>query len=85
MNRRQQKNVTMSKEQAEYAKANYGKMNISTLSKMLGLSYNKTHSNLKVMGLHVPKQDKPLDLNIGKVVKMKVYFDENEFFKYYEY
>jgi len=79
MSRRYQKNITISPEQAEYVKSNYGKMSNAALAKMLGISYNKTISNLKVMELHIPK---PYN---GIVVVMKDYFDVDKFQKYYTY
>lgn len=68
--RRYQKNITISKEQQDYVKANYGKMSNTSLAKMLGLPYNKTLNNLKVMGLHIPKPDTQLSFNFCKVVNM---------------
>lgn len=72
-----QKNITISQEQVEFIKNNKGKMSISMLSKMLGLTMNKVHNNMKVLKLHKPRT---------KVVKMnKRFFNEQEFFKKYKY
>lgn len=78
MPRRYQKNVTITPEQAEYVKANYGKMSNAMLAKMLGISYNKTIQNLRVLKLHTPK---PYG---GIVVVMKDFFDVDKFSKYYQ-
>ena len=74
-----QHNITISPEQVEFVKTNFGKINNSELAKMLGLSYNKTHNNLRLLGLVTPRKD------TGKVVKMDGYFDEEDFFKHYQY
>ena len=71
-------NKTISPEQEEFIKSNFGKMNISALSKMLGLTYNKVHNNMKLMGLCTPRKQ-------AKVVKMEGYFDMDEFAKHYNY
>lgn len=75
-----QRNITFTNEQQEYVKANHGKVNIGTLSKMLGLKYNKVHNNLQLMGLVESRK------NTAKIVKMRGYFDIDDFQrKYYEY
>lgn len=79
MIRRQNKNITITPEQAEYVKSNYGKMSNSCLAKMLGITYNRTINNLRVMKLHEPKEIG------GVVVEMNEYFDVDKFKKYYEY
>lgn len=72
-------NMTISEEQAAFVKANYGKMNIPEISKMLGLTYNKVHNNMKLMGLCTPrKKETP-------VVNMEDYFNMDEFAKHYNY
>jgi len=73
-----QVNITLSPDQAEFVKANHGKMNIGTVSKMLGLTYNKVHNNMKLMGLVTPRKQ-------VKVVKMEGYFDVEKFGEYYNY
>jgi len=72
-------NKTISPEQEDFIKANHGNMNIATLSKMLGLTYNKCHNNMKLMGLCTPRKKE------NKVVKMEGYFDIDTFEKYYNY
>lgn len=79
MSYRVQKNLTITAEQVDYIKANYGKMNISTLAKMLGLKYNKVYKNLVVMEKHKSKSYN------GIVVDMKDFFDVDKFGKYYNY
>lgn len=74
-----QLNITISPEQVEFVKANHGKMNIGELSKMLGLTYNKVHNNMKLMGLCTPRK------RTVKIVKMEGYFDMDEFAKHYNY
>jgi len=76
--KRYQQNITISKEQAEFVKSNHGKMNIGSISKMLGLTYNKLHNNMRLMGLVTPKKQ-------AKVVKMKGYFNIDDFAKHYTY
>lgn len=83
--RRYQRNVTISKEQELFAKANYGKMTNIALAKMLGIGYGKTLNNLKVMGLYEPKGITQLSFNFCKVVDMQEYFDVDSFGKYYDY
>lgn len=85
MPRRYQKNVTISHEQAEYVKSNYGKMSNAALAKMLGLPYNKTLNNLKVMGLHVSKEKTQRDYHYAKIINFQEYFDVDVFGKFYEY
>jgi len=75
-----QVNITLSPEQVEFVKANHGKMNIGKLSKMLGLTYNKVHNNMKLMGLCTQRKSTQ-----AKVVKMEGYFDMDEFAKQYNY
>jgi hypothetical protein len=58
-------------------------MNNAMLAKMLGLTYNKTYNNLKLIGLVKPRKE-------AKVVDFKKYFDVDKFCKqyygkYYEY
>ena len=72
-----QKNTTLSKEQLEFLKVNKDKMSVGKLAKMLGIGYNKAHNNLKLLGLYKPRT--------AKVVKMEGMFDEEEFFKKYNY
>lgn len=79
-NNRPYRNLTISKEQQEFVKANFGKMNISELSKMLGFNYGKVHKNLRLMGLVKTRGE-----HQAKVVKMAGYFDIDEFAKHYEY
>ncbi len=77
---RLQRNITLTAEQQEFIKSNHGKVNIGTLSKMLGLKYNKVHNNLQLMGLVESRK------NTAKVVKMDGYFDVDHFQRtYYEY
>jgi len=71
-------NITITPEQVEFVKSNHGTMNIGQLSKMLGLTYNKVHNNMKLMGLVTPRKE-------AKVVKMEGYFDMDEFSKHYTY
>lgn len=78
--RRIQKNITITPEQVEFARLNYGKMTNAALAKMLGVGYNKTLNNLRIMKLYTPK---PYE---GKVIEMKGYFfDVDMFGKFYEY
>jgi hypothetical protein len=77
MKKHWQKNKTITKAQEKFIKANKGKMNNVELAKMLGLPYNKLHNNLRLMGLVKTK--------ITPVVQMNGYFDEQAFFKHYEY
>lgn len=77
--RAEQKNLTITKEQQQFLKANHGKMNNAMLAKMLGLTYNKTHNNLRLLGLVEPKK------STAKVVNFKKYFDVDKFGKQYQY
>lgn len=79
MEKRWQKNITVTKEQAEYIKTHHGGVSISEISKMLGLTPNKTHNNMRLLGLVSARK------NTGKIVKMNGYFDDEEFFKKYKY
>ena len=72
-----QKNLTITKEQAEYIRNNHSKMSISKLAKQLGLTKNKTHHNMRVMGLVKERH--------SQVIKMEGYFDIDEFHKKYKY
>jgi hypothetical protein len=72
-----QKNLTITKEQAEYIRNNYSKMSISRLAKELGLTKNKTHHNMRVMGLVKGRK--------SQAIKMNGYFDIDEFYKKYKY
>jgi len=74
----QQKNITVTPEQVEFLKQNHGKINNATLAKMLGLTYNKTHNNLRVIGLVKPYKETP-------VVDFNEYFDIDKFGKLYDY
>lgn len=87
MPRRYQRNVTISKDQEEYARANYGKMTNAHLAKMLGIGYAKALNNLKVMGLYEPKgvSVTQLSFHFCKVINMIEYFDVDKFGKYYDY
>lgn len=77
MSYRVQKNITITKEQREFAKANHGKMSIGQLSKRLGITYNVLYKNLGLMGM--VKQRK------CAVVKLNGYFDADKFFNLYAY
>ena len=75
----QQLNYTLDEKQLAYLKENFGKMNIASLAKMIGMNYGKTHNNLRLLGLVGSRNTK------AKVVKMEGYFDEESFFKNYNY
>lgn len=79
MKRVEQKNLTITVEQQDFLKANHGKMNNAMLAKMLGLTYNKTHNNLRLLGLVEPKK------STAKIVDFNTYFDAEKFFKQYRY
>ena len=79
MQKRWQKNLTITKQQADYIKANRANMSISELSKMLGLTTNKVHNNMRLIGLVTPRK------NTAKVVAMDGYFDSEAFFEHYKY
>lgn len=74
-----QKNISISAEQMKFINNNFGKMNISKLSKSLGINYNKVHNNMRLMGLVNPRKQQV------KVIKMEGYFDMDEFAKKYTY
>lgn len=71
-----QVNMTITQEQKEYVEKNFGIMSIGQLTKMLGLTYNKLHNNLRLMGKVKTK---------AKVVHIDGCFNEDEFFKNYNY
>ena len=74
---RVQKNVTLTSDQENFIKENYGKMTVGKIAVLLGLTYGRTHKNMRVMGL-VRRQKAP-------VIKMSEYFDIDAFGKYYIY
>jgi hypothetical protein len=74
-----QKNITLSPEQEKYVKENAGKMTNGKIAIALGITYNKLHKNMGLMGLVKRKGD------IAKVISMEGYFDTNKFFSYYRY
>jgi hypothetical protein len=74
MEKRWQKQITLTPEQREFVESNLGKMDIGSIAKMLGLGYNKVHNNLRLMG-KVKLRPK------AKVVQMKGYFDVDTFYK----
>lgn len=67
MEKRWQKNLTITKEQRKYIENNYGKMSIGELSKMLGLGYNKVHNNLRLLN--------KVKTRTARIIKMDGYFD----------
>lgn len=79
MSKRVQKNTTLTKEQFDFVNANFGKISIGEISKMLGLGYNKIHNNLRLIGKVKTVQ--------AKVVKMETngYFDVDKFAELYRY
>lgn len=85
MRDKRQKTVTLSIEQQEYLKANYGKISITSLAKMLGLKYNKTLNNLIVMGVHKETDVTQQPIDMCKVVNFNKCFDVDKFGKYYDY
>lgn len=87
MEYRKQRNITFTPEQENFAKENYGKMEHKQLAKLIGVKYGKTLINLKLMGLHVTKNEieKGQSYSFCKVVKFKKYFDIDGFGKYYNY
>lgn len=74
-----QKNQTITDEQRKFAEANIGKMHIGEISKMLGISYNKLHNNLRLLGLVGSRKHEAV------VVDFNEYFDIDSFGKYYNY
>lgn len=76
MAHRYQRNITVSPEQKKFIEENYNKMSIGQLSKMLGLTPNKTYNNMKII-FNMPTK--------GKVVPMEGYFDVDAFGKLYNY
>jgi len=76
---RWQKRVTVSNEQIAFIKSNHGKMSLSQISKMLGLSVGVVHNNMRVVGLIKPKQAKIINFDRNG------YFDVDEFQKLYNY
>lgn len=72
-----QRNLTINEEQKKFIESNHGSMNISQLSKMLGLTYNKCHNNLKLMGLVTPRKQ-------AIIVDFNKYFDVDDCFKVYK-
>lgn len=74
-----QRNLTVTPEQQEFLKANHGKYNNVELARMLHISYNIVHNNLRLMGLVKTKFQQ------GKVVTMEGYFDVDSFGKQYIY
>lgn len=79
MEKRWQKNITLTEEQLNFIELHHGKMSIGKISKMLGLPYGKVHNNLRLLGKVNPLQP--------KVVKMEKngYFDVDSFGKLYNF
>ena len=79
MEKRWQKNITLTEEQLKFIELHHGKMSIGQISKMLGLPYGKVHNNLRLLGKVNPLQP--------KVVKMEKngYFDVDSFGKLYNF
>ncbi len=76
-NYRKQKFLTITKEQQDFIDLNFGKMNLGSLAKMLGMGYGKLWCNLELLG-KVKKQK-------AKIIKMDGYFDVDQFAKYYNF
>ena len=79
MDYRKQKNLTITKEQADFIIANDGNMSISKLSKMLGISSNKVINNRYVLGLVKHEQAKVVQFDKDG------YFDVDKFGRYYNF
>lgn len=86
---RKQKNITISDAQVELIKANVGKMTIEKLATMLGLPFQKTYNNMKVLKL-TKQQKRPYRIAIddsgARVIDIGTngYFDEKKFAKLYQ-
>lgn len=89
---RKQKYLTVSKEQEQLIRENAGKMTINELSILLGLPFQKTYNNVKLLNLQKgtiirkPKYRTPKD-EPCKVIDFETngYFDETKFAKLYNY
>lgn len=78
MIRYHQKKTTLSEEHLNFLKENVGKMTVGKLSAMLGVTYNKVHNNLRVLGF--------VKSNKATVINMNGYFDVDSFQRrYYKY
>ncbi|MES2382363.1 MAG: hypothetical protein V4538_15055 [Bacteroidota bacterium] len=92
---RKQKYLTVSPEQEQLIKANAGKMTINELSILLGLPFQKTYNNLKLLQLTKRKATRKPPPPKYKIIEDKEcriidfdrngYFDEAKFAKYYQY
>lgn len=78
-NRRHQKNITLTDEQMKFIEANFGKMSIGQISKLLGVGYNKIHNNLRMVGKVKTLQAKVVSFDNNG------YFDVDKFARYYNY
>lgn len=90
---RQQQNITVSVEQADFLKANKATMSIGKLATMLGITKNKCYNNLKVLSLtgthkqrrKITHYKKPKEDNCIVVdFDTNGNFDINKFSKYYQ-
>lgn len=80
MIRRHQKNITLSDSQKEFLLGNFPIKDLKTISKELKLNYGKVHNNARLLGLVKPLQIKEVKIDNGNG-----YFDEELFFKLYNY
>lgn len=90
---RVQKNLTISEEQAILLKENVGKMTIDKLAIMLGLPFQKTYNNMKVLKLTKQKLSRRPKYKIINNVTTRIidisthdgFLDMKKFGKLYEY
>jgi hypothetical protein len=76
--RNRQRNLTITNEQVEALKLNFGKMNIPNLAKLIGEPYGKTHSNLRLLGYVTPRET-----TAPPETEQDGYFNLKEFAKMY--
>lgn len=76
--RRHQKNLTIDKKYISFIEENFGKMNIRQIADSIGVTYNKLHNNLRVMGKVKTKTQIPVKVSSKK-------FDADDFFKNYKF
>ncbi len=75
---RHQKFLTISPDKIPLIKENHGKIKNRDLAKIIGVSYNKLHNNLRILGF-VHRRD-------GSQPKLSNdYFNVEEFGKHYSY
>jgi len=72
-----QHNITLSDDQIEVIKSEFGKVKNAELAKKIGVTYNKLHNNLRLMKLVVTREDTECHIEGN--------FNLREFAKHYKY